>query len=124
MAADDFEITPQSAQVLEPIYSNIITKSYSQKKEYMNLATTPLQRIVLFFNFLSTTDFQTIFDHYNGRYGGYDIFDWKSANIPVNVKTELALGAADLSGRWVGGSFIPKYVAKLYNVEITFERAV
>ncbi len=124
MAADDFALTPTWVQIEEPEYNNVITQSESMKKEFMNIATTPIEKFKLKFEGMSDANFKTLYDHYKGRYGGYDVFAWLNANIPAYIKTLLGLTTENLSGRWVTGSFKPKVRAKSFDAEIVFEKDI
>ena len=124
MAADDFEIMPTWVYPEEPIYPNVITESENYKKDYQNLDTTPLERFKLVFEGLTDAQAETIYEHYKGRYGGYDSFAWKNSYIPSYIIDLLDLSTSDLTGRWIEGSFNIKPRAKSYDIEIVFEKAV
>lgn len=124
MAADDFAHTPTWVDVLEPVYPNVISATDTMKKDYQNLSTTPVERFVLKFRGVSDANAELIYEHYKGRYGGYDSFVWLNANIPAEVIDLLDLGAGTLTGRWVEGSFKIVTKARSYDIDITFEKAI
>jgi len=97
MAADDFTMTPNEAIEIVPDYHNIITPSESMKKEFLNIAATPLQRYRLKFKTLTTANKDVLLAHYKARYGGYDEFIWTS--VPAYIES-----GANITGRWVDGS--------------------
>ena len=96
-AGGDFTLHPELVVTLEPQYYNIITPSESQKKEYMNISATPIERFQLFFKALTDTDRDTLIAHYKDNYGGYHSFPWKSVPTYIN-------SGANKTGRWVDGS--------------------
>ena len=124
MAADDFTLLPTWVYPDVPEYHNIETQSESMKKEYYNLSSTPVERFRLKFEGMSDANFKILFDHYKGRYGGYDEFAWLNAYIPAYIKTLLGITTEDLTGRWVNGSlkFDPK--PKSWDAEVVFEKEV
>jgi len=124
MPADDFSLKPNWVHPLEPTYNNVITQSESMKKEFLNLSTTGEERFRLEYKGLTDANFKTLYDHYKGRYGGYDSFLWLNAYIPAYILTLLGLTSENLEGRWVDGTFkfIPK--SSSWDAEITFEKKV
>jgi len=124
MAADDFQIKPTWVHIIEPAFYNIVTTSESQKKEYYNLGSDPVETFRLVFIGLSDLQAKTIYDHYKGRYGGYDAFAWKNAYIPDYLITKLGLGSSDLAGRWVDGTYKETIKARSVDVEIVFEKQI
>jgi len=124
MADDDFTLSPTWVDVLEPEYANVITETDTMKKDYQNLSTTPLEQFVLRFEGLSDANAEVLYEHYKGRYGGYDAFAWLNANIPAYIIDILDLGSSNLSGRWVPGSLKLTPKARSWNAEITFEKQI
>jgi len=124
MAADDWSIKPSDVETLEPEYPNIVTQSENYKKDYQNLSTTPTERFRLIFEGLSDANTELLYEHWKGRYGGYDSFVWLNAAIPANIIDLLDLGAANLTGRWVEKSLKIKDRSTCYDVEIIFEKAI
>jgi len=124
MAADDFTITPTWVDVLAPLYPNIITVSENYKKDYQNLSGVPVEKFRLRFNGLSDANAETLYEHYKGRYGGYDDFAWKAANIPSYINDYCDLGGTDLTGRWIDKSWKDAIQSRAHNVEIIFERSI
>lgn len=124
MAAGDFTLTPTWVYPEARIFHNIVSQSESMKREYLNVSVTGVERFVLRYEGMTDANFETLFEHYNARYGGYGSFAWKNANIPLYIIDVLDLGASDLTGRWVDGSF--KFVPQSHswNAEIMFEKAI
>jgi hypothetical protein len=118
----DFTLTPTWAYPEEPEFHNVITQSESMKKDYQNISTTAVQRFILEFTGLSDANFKTLYDHYNGGYGSYDLFNWLNANIPGYLKTLLGITSENLSGRWVDGSFSFKLKSHSWDAKIKFEK--
>ena len=117
MAAANFTIAPSEVVELSPVFNNIITPTESMKKEFLNLAATPVRRYRLKFNTKSTAVKDAILAHHDSAYGGYDDFSWTS--VPAHVNS-----GANLTGRWVDGSmqFTPVGY-KLWNISIDFEKS-
>ena len=113
----DFTTAPSEVVELSPIFNNVITDSESMKQEYLNISTTSVQQYKIKFNVVTTAVKDAILAHYNGRYGGYDPFAWKSVPAYVN-------SGADITGRWVGGSlqFTP-IGYKRWNVSVIFQKS-
>lgn len=120
----DFQLLPTWVEPLEPEYNNLITPTDSMKKEYMNVSTNATEKYKLKFEGLSDANFKTLFDHYKGQYSGYASFAWKSAYIPAYLKTLLGIGASDLTGRWVEGTFKFSPDPHSWTAEVVFEKQV
>ncbi len=118
----NFTLTPTWAYPEEPEFHNVITESESMKKDYQNISTTAVQRFVFEFIGLSDANFKTLYDHYNGEYGSYALFNWLNANIPDYLKTLLGITSENLSGRWVEGSFSFKLKSHSWDAKIIFEK--
>lgn len=117
-AGGDFTLAPQFVEPLEPVYNNVITQSESMKKEYLNLAATPMEQFKLSFNFLSNTDMATLWTHFKDNSGGYYAFTWKS--VPSYIDS-----GSNKTGRWVPGSLkASRAGANRWKVEVTFETSV
>lgn len=124
MAADDFTLMPTWVDPLEPEYNNVITPTESMKKEYMNISANATEKFKLRYEGLSDANFKTLFDHYKGRYGGYDVFAWKNAAIPAYILTLLGLTTEDLTGRWVEKTFQFSPEPHSWTAEVVFEKQV
>jgi len=124
MAADDFTLMPTWVDPLEPEYNTVITPTESMKKEYMSVSANATEKFKLKFEGLSDANFKTLFDHYKGRYAGYDAFAWKNAAIPAYILTLLGLTTEDLTGRWVEKSFQFSPQAHSWTAEVIFEKQV
>jgi len=117
MAADDFAITPSWVTPAGPVYNNVISPSESQKKEYLNLSVTPVEEFALIFTLVSTTIRDQIKAHYNGRYGGYDKFQWQTVPSPI------VASSSTMDGRWIDGSYKENYTGPAgWNIEVGFEK--
>lgn len=115
-AGDAFSETPQEVEVLEPEYHNVITPTESMKKEYLNLSATPVEKYRLRFKARTNTQRETIHTHYKDQSGGYYLFSWQS--VPSYIG-----GGANISGRWVEGSFgMTPVGATFFNIELIFEK--
>lgn len=124
MAADDLQIKPTWVIPEEPKYANIITESENFKKDYQNLSSTPIERFKLIFEGMSDADAETLYEHYKGRYGGYDEFTWKASYIPSYINGYCDLGGGDLTGRWVDGSFKNTPKSHSWDIELVFEKSI
>jgi len=125
MAADDFSTKPSEVELYDPVFNNIITTSESFKKDYQNLSTTPIRRFKLIFRGITDATAETIMDHYEGRYGGYDDFAWTNTGMPTWLNDLLDLAGAGMSGRWVDGSLKITPLPNGYmNVEVEFEKSI
>ena len=113
----DFTMIPHEVEIIAPYYSNAISASESMKKEFFNLSATPIERYNLKFLALTSTELGTLRTHYKDNSGGYYPFTWKS------VPTYIDAGA-NITGRWVDGSFTVASVAGLYwSCNIAFEKS-
>lgn len=124
MAADDFALTPTWVYPETPKYNNVTTQSESMKKEYYNISANAVEKFRLKFEGMSDTNFKTLFDHYKGRYAGYDEFIWLNANIPSYILTLLGLTSENLTGRWVQDSFKFDPSSKGWEASVIFEKSV
>jgi len=117
-AGSAFSLEPDVVITLEPEYYNVITPAESAKKEYMNIASTPIERYKLEFAGLSDTDRDTLLTHYKDQYGGYHSFSWQS--VPSYIG-----GGANITGRWVDGSLtMDPLLGRYWKCSIQFEKAV
>ena len=116
----DFAILPSEVIEEPPNYHNIITQTESMKKEYINLAATPVRKYRLKFNARTTAIKDAILAHYDTQKGGYVAFRWAAAAVPAHVNS----GAA-MTGRWIDGSLQFTGVGyKLWNISIGFEKSI
>jgi len=114
MAADDFALKPIWMEPKQIGFSNIITQSESNKKEYLNVSTTSVDIYTCTF-VLSDTDYATFLSHWNGRYGGFDLFSF--IGVPAYIS------GSPITGRWVDKSFKPKPKAgATWDVSVDFEK--
>jgi len=95
-AGENFTLKPYLVITSPPSYYNIITQSESAKKEYMNIASTPIQFYTLYF-ILTNTNRDILLNHYKDNYGGYHNFLW--ASVPEYINS-----GANITGRWVDNS--------------------
>ena len=95
MAADDFALVPVLMTPKKRDFANIQTESESDKKEYLNMSTTPVNSWICKF-MLSDANYATFISHYNGRYGGYDSFSF--TGVPAYIS------GSPITGRWVDKS--------------------
>jgi len=117
-AGADFTLVPSVVEILEPVYNNVTSQSESMKKEYINIAATPMERYRLSFKALSSTDMATLRTHFKDNSGDYYPFTWKS--VPSYVDA-----GANKTGRWVAGTLKISPNAELYwSCEVTFETQV
>ena len=115
-AGDAFTLTPSKVTPEDPRYHNVITESESQKKEYLNIAATPIERYTLVFKALSKADMETLRDHYRDQSGGYYLFSWQS--VPSYIDS-----GANISGRWMDRSFKRTGIgANRWMCQIKFEK--
>ena len=116
----DFTVLPSEVIEVAPDYHNIITLTESMKKEFLNLAATPIRRYRLKFNAKTTAVKDAILAHYDGQTGGHTAFSWTAAAVPAHVNS----GAA-MTGRWIDKSIQSTGVGyKLWNINIEFEKSV
>jgi hypothetical protein len=115
----NFTMAPNEVVESEPIYNNVITQSESMKKEFLNLAATPIKRYTLHFDVLTTAEKDAFLTHWNATgLGGYASFSWTS--VPAHVN-----GGVNLTGRWVEGSLSITGVSHNYwKIQVTFEKAI
>jgi hypothetical protein len=121
MAADDFSLVPTWVYPEEPEFHNIITPAESMKKQYQNLSATPWRRFRLVFKGLSDTNFWALYNHFYGRYGGYDSFSWQSVPSYIDTDQDGTPDGSNLTGRWVDKSFSFRPLANGWDAEVVFE---
>jgi hypothetical protein len=119
--AANFTLKPTWVYPVLPQFNTIISQSESMKKEYFSMASTSVKRYKLTYNGLSDADFETLLDHYNSCYGGYDSFNWMNSAIPSYILLLLDLTTENITGRWVHGSLTFKPEAKSWDASIIFE---
>ena len=116
----DFTTLPSEVIEVSPEYHNIITQTESMKKEFLNLAATPVRKYRLKFNAQTTAVKDAILAHYDGQTGGLTAFSWTAAAVPAHVNS----GAA-MTGRWVDGSIQFAGIGyKRWNISIEFEKSI
>ena len=116
----DFTTLPSEVIEVAPDYHNIITQTESMKKEFLNLAATPVRRYRLKFNAQTTTVKDAILAHYDAQYGGYTSFSWATAAVPAHVN-----GGAAMTGRWIDGSLQFTGIGyKMWNISMEFEKSI
>ena len=119
MAAGDAftSLTPNFVTPINPDYHNKITPSESMKKEYLNMAATPVEQWRLKFSALSSANMNTLLTHVKDQSDGYYEFSWQTVPSHVN-------GGANITGHWVQGSLsITPSGTLWWTVEITFEKS-
>lgn len=116
-AGDAFTIVPTLVKTSAPVYNVETTQSESMKKEYFELAGTPMEIFTLEFSGKTHAEKQAILDHYNDQSGGFQSFSWQS--VPSYVG-----GGANMTGRWVSKSYMESPVSQHWNVTLKFEKEV
>ncbi len=115
-AGDSFTLNPTVVIPVAPEYHNIITPSESMKKEFINIAATPLEQWKLVFAVLSSTNMNVALTHYKDNSGGYYQFIWTSVPSYIN-------SGSDITGHWIDGSLnIAPNGKKHWSVDIIFEK--
>jgi len=127
MAAANFGsgVTPTWVTPLEPEFHNIITPMESMKKNYMNVSgSTPVFRYKLVWNSMTDAKFWALYNHFYSAKGGYDSFLWTSVPAYIDANHDGTADGADMTGRWVAGSFKFQLDPKSWKAEIIFEEKV
>lgn len=114
-AGDPFTMIASEVTTLEPVYNNVETPTESMKKEYFNIATTPLEQYELFFKARTDAQRDVILTHFNDQLGSHHDFSWTS--VPNYIDS-----GNNITGRWVKGSFQMSVIGNKWNVTIQFEK--
>ena len=114
-AGDAFTMVPTSVITEEPVYNNVESPTETQKKEYFNVAATPIQRYRLEFMGKTHAERQAIINHFNDQYGSYHNFSWQSVPSYIN-------SGANITGRWVKGTYKESPVGSKWRINISFEK--
>lgn len=115
MAGEDFTVVPNTVITIEPIYNNVVTKTESQKKEYFAITSTAIEVYQLEFKAKTSTERDTILTHFKAQTGGYYPFAWTS--VPDYIGS-----GANITGRWVQGSFQMTENSNHWKITINFEK--
>jgi hypothetical protein len=115
MSGEVFSLVPSNVETSEPQYNNVETTTENMKKEYFNISSTALQRYKLTFKALSNTDRDTLLTHVNAQLMSHYSFSWQS------VPSYIGAGA-NITGRWVPGSFSMTPMGLQWKCTITFEK--
>ena len=123
MAANFSGVTPTLVTPLGPEFKNLITPG-TGKKQYQNLDPNPVMKYKLEWTMMSNANFWTLYNHVYSCKGGFDSFSWKSVPLYIDTNQDSVEDGADLTGRWVEGTFKFKPNAKSWDAEIVFEKAL
>ena len=116
-AGGAFTLVPNEVITLASIYHNIITPSESMKKEYMNIASTPVETYQLIFKALTDANRDVLKTHYDDQYGGYHNFSWQS--VPSYIGS-----GANITGRWTDNSLEMNIISNKWRCSIIFEKEI
>jgi len=120
----DFTLVPKWVEPFEPEFHNIVTPSESMKKNYQNISVSGIYKFKLIFKGLSDTNFWTLYNHFAANKGGYASFSWTSVPSYIDTDQSGTGDGANLTGRWIEGSFKFNPKATSWDAEIAFEKAV
>ncbi|HCY86662.1 MAG TPA: hypothetical protein DHV36_16135 [Desulfobacteraceae bacterium] len=115
-AGSPFTMVPNVVTRIEPVYNNVESETESQKKEYFNIAGSPVEQFRLEFGGKTKAELQAFMAHFNDQLGSFYAFSWQS--VPDYID-----GGADMTGRWVAGSYKETPVEEHWKFQITFEKA-
>jgi len=118
-------VTPTWVIPLEPQFATTITPAESQKKNYANLSgSTPVYQWHLKWESLTDAKFWTLHAHYVTCKGGYDYFAWKDVPSYIDANHDGTVDGADVTVRYVAGSFKFDPLPHSWKAEAIFEERV
>jgi len=118
-------VTPTWMVPIEPQFHTIITQAESQKKNYALMSgSTPIYQWQLKWEALTDVKFWTLQQHYNSCYGGYDYFALKCVPSYIDANHDGTADGADVTVRYIAGSFRFDPLPHNWRVEVTIEERV
>ena len=126
MAGANFSgVTPNWMTPLEPEFYTIISSAESQKKNYMNISgSTPVMKYKCTWDAMTDAKFWTLYNHFFANKGGYDYFLFHCVPSYIDTDQSGTGDGADMTGRWVEGTFKFQLEPKSWKAEIVFEKQV
>ena len=115
-AGSAFTIKPNNVLELVPEYNNVTSQTESMIKEYFQVSATAVKKYNLEFKAKTTTERNSILNHYNDQSGGYYPFSWQT------VPSYIGSGSS-ITGRWVEGSYSETQTSNKFQITIAFEKA-